>query len=167
MSYGFPWSKEFIAEFGEKEFRDEYVADKVRTRIALMIRALREQDGRGWTQTDLGKKMDKPPNVISRLEDPDYGKMSLQTLLEVAAAFELPLLVDIPSWEDWFKKMGSLNEISLQHKGFDLESFSKPALCSAKGSGIAYLGDHQIKSANFTASNNSAEPGLTLAYATS
>jgi transcriptional regulator with XRE-family HTH domain len=146
MSYGFPWSKEFIAEFGEKEFRDEFVADKVKTRIALMIRALREQEGRDWTQTDLGKKMGKPPNVISRLENPDYGKMSLQTLLEVAAAFELPLLVDIPSWDDWFRKMGNLTDASLQHQSFDLKLFTKPTPSSATGTNVSYLDEHRQKS---------------------
>ncbi len=148
MAYGFPWSKEFIALLGEKEFRDEFVADKVKSRIALMIRALRDQGGRGWTQTELGKKMGKPPNVVSRLEDPDYGKMSLQTLLEVAAAFELPLLVDIPSWDDWVRKMGSLTESSLQQQSFDLTAFTEPATNSGTGTHNEYMNYYQPKSPN-------------------
>ncbi len=148
MAHGFPWSKEFITMLGEKEFRDEFVADKVKSRIALMIRALRDQEGRGWTQTELGKKMGKPPNVVSRLEDPDYGKMSLQTLLEVAAAFGLPLLVDIPSWDDWVRKMGNLTESSLQHQSFDLTAFTEPATNSMTSTHIKYLDYHQPRSPN-------------------
>ena len=126
MTYGWPWTKEFITELSDKELRDEFVADKVRTRIALMIRALRDDEGRQWSQTRLGKEMGKPANVVSRLEDPDYGKMSLQTLLEVAAAFDLPLMVDIPSWDDWFRKMRDLSPQKFQHHSFDPELFGSP-----------------------------------------
>lgn len=126
MTYGWPWTKEFISELSDKELRDEFVADKVRTRIALMIRALRDDEGRQWSQARLGTEMGKPANVVSRLEDPDYGKMSLQTLLEVAAAFDLPLMVDITSWDDWFRKMRDLSPQKFQHPSFNPELFGKP-----------------------------------------
>lgn len=127
MPYGLPWSEEFVRQLSDKEIRDEFVADQIRTRIASLIRALREQEERKWTQTELGKRAGKPQNVISRYEDPDYGKMSLQTLLEVAAAFDLPVWVDIPEWEDWFERIKDVPNSKTRRTSFDLEKLAGQA----------------------------------------
>jgi len=102
MPYGSPWSEQFVRQLSDKEVRSEFAADQIRARIALLIRSLREQSDRNWTQAELGERAGKPQNVISRFEDPNYGKMSLQSLFDLAAAFDLPVWIDMPKWEEWF-----------------------------------------------------------------
>jgi transcriptional regulator with XRE-family HTH domain len=74
-----------------KKFRERYVYEQVRNGIPFQIRALRKKHD--WSQSDLGEAAGKPRPVISRLEDPNYGKLSLKTLFEIASAFEVALLV--------------------------------------------------------------------------
>jgi transcriptional regulator with XRE-family HTH domain len=105
-----------LEEFNDPEFRDIFVSEHVRTRLALLIRALREQ--RGWSQTEMGRRLGKPQSVVARLENPDY-KLSLQTVFEVAAAFGLPVYVDMPEWDEWFRLMGKLSQRDLERRSFD------------------------------------------------
>jgi transcriptional regulator with XRE-family HTH domain len=113
-------SRNFLEELRDDEFRDGFVADHVRTRLALLIRTLREQ--RGWSQADLAHRLGKTQSVISRLEDPDYGKLTLRTLFEIASAFKLPLYIDMPNWDDWFRLMADMSSRNLERRSFDIGS---------------------------------------------
>lgn len=126
MRSGSSWSEEFVKQLGDDEFREEYVADRVRTRLALLIRAIRENPDREWSQSYFAEKLGKRQSAVSRLEDPDYGKFTLQTLLEIAAAFRLPLYVDFPEWDEWMRLMKDAPTDALRRQGFDVAALCKP-----------------------------------------
>jgi hypothetical protein len=135
MSYGSHSSSQYIEQLSEKAIRDEFVADRVKTYIALAIKALREQHDRNWSQKDLGALAGKPQSVISRLEDPDYGKMTLQTLLEVAAAFDLPLHVEFADWTDWFRRSVRMSKADLERMSFDAGRLASPIVSQPTSAG--------------------------------
>jgi transcriptional regulator with XRE-family HTH domain len=114
----FPLSEGLARNLGDPEFRQGYLEDQVRTNIAFQIHALRNQ--RGWTQQELAEEADKPASGISRLEDPDYGKVSLTTLLEIAEALDVALLVQFVEWDDWLERMADVSPAGLQKRSFNL-----------------------------------------------
>jgi transcriptional regulator with XRE-family HTH domain len=121
MPVGSSWSEEFVRQLDEKELRHAYMEDQVRTRVAIQIKALRDQAERQWSQVELGRRAGKPQNVISRIENPDYGHLTLQTLFDMAGAFDLPLYIDFPEWEDWLERMKEINAKVLQRRSFELD----------------------------------------------
>ncbi|MBX3703331.1 MAG: helix-turn-helix transcriptional regulator [Steroidobacteraceae bacterium] len=80
-----------MSQLDKKAYRDEFVSAMVSNTIALQIRELRSKAN--LSQKKLAQKMGKKQSVISRLEDPEYGAFNVRTLLEMAKAFDVALLV--------------------------------------------------------------------------
>jgi transcriptional regulator with XRE-family HTH domain len=117
-------------ELSSKEFRDAFVAEYLRTGVAYQIRALREK--RGWSQAELGRRTGKPQSAISRLEDPDYGRLSLKTLLQLAAAFDVALLVQFAAFSELLNRFSDLSPEALE-----VPDFAQDNLRAAPGTGGA------------------------------
>jgi transcriptional regulator with XRE-family HTH domain len=108
-----------LTKMKNKKYRDSYVSSHLSTGIPHQIRALRVQ--RGWNQKKLGAKANKPQNVISRVEDPNYGKTSLSTLLDIASAFDVALLVKFVPFSRFIREHSDVHPKSLYAASFDEE----------------------------------------------
>lgn len=85
-------------EWEDKEYREAYMEAAIEQGIAWQIRINRKL--RGWSQRELASILGTGQSAVSRLEDPSYGKHSLETLLKVANAFDCALTVKMVSFSE-------------------------------------------------------------------
>lgn len=88
--------KTFLRMKNKASARHAYLEAEVITGLAHQIRAVRMQ--RGLTQGELAKRMGTTQAVVSRLEDPSYGRYSLKTLMDLAKTFDTGLQVRFVSF---------------------------------------------------------------------
>lgn len=111
------YESRLVDELQSKEYRDAFVESHARTGIAYQIRALRT--ARQWLQGDLGQRAGMGQNVVARLENPDYGKFSISTLLKLASAFDVALLVRFVRFSELLDRTKDLTP-----EGLNVPSFS-------------------------------------------
>lgn len=87
-------SKEkLLHDLENREYRQGFVEAHAKDTVAFQLRAPRQ--GAGWEQRDVARKLgnEKLQPMISRYENPDYGRYSIATLLELAKVFDVALVV--------------------------------------------------------------------------
>lgn len=110
-----------ISKLKNKEYRDAFLAELITTGIPFQIRALREQ--RNLTQKQLGDQADMAQESISRLEDPNYGKLNLKTLKRLASVFDVGLVVRFVPFSELVSWEINLSSESLGALSFEQESY--------------------------------------------
>lgn len=127
--------RKLVQKLQKKAYRRAYVSEHVRRGIAHQIRALREEPSREWNQGELSRRLGKPQSVVSRMEDPSYGKLTIQTLLEVAEAFDVALWVRFISFPTFIGLSRDLSTASMRVESFEQSRFgvtpTEPAVVGA------------------------------------
>jgi transcriptional regulator with XRE-family HTH domain len=113
-------SRRIVRELSDREFRNTYKRARVRSKLAYQIRALRKQ--RDWLQGKLAEVMNKPQSTVSRFEDDDYGKLTLETLFEISDAFDLGLVVEFVGYQEFLVRTSDLSSDRLRASSFDAKS---------------------------------------------
>jgi transcriptional regulator with XRE-family HTH domain len=82
-----------LAELEDQSYREAYVEAHAKDTVAFQLRQMRK--ALEWEQKDIAAKLGNPKlqPMISRYENPDYGKYSVTTLLELARVFDVALIV--------------------------------------------------------------------------
>jgi transcriptional regulator with XRE-family HTH domain len=108
-----------IEDLKDKEYRDAFAIEHIDTGIPFQIRALRKQKDRKWTQKELAKRARMAQETISRIENPNYGKLTLKTLKRLASVFDVALMVRFVPFSELVGWELSLTPASLEAVDFD------------------------------------------------
>jgi transcriptional regulator with XRE-family HTH domain len=82
-----------LSELKDRDYRESYVEAHAKDTVAFQLRQMRLAEN--WEQKDVAARLgnSKLQPMISRYENPDYGKYSVTTLLELARVFDVALVV--------------------------------------------------------------------------
>jgi transcriptional regulator with XRE-family HTH domain len=108
----------------KRPFRNAFVEEHVKTAVPHQIRAMRKKEG--WTQIGLAQRARTSQSAITRIEDTNYGNLSINTLLKVAAAFDVGLLVKFVPFNRLVREFEDLSAAALVPRPFkkDLAALS-------------------------------------------
>lgn len=87
--------------------------------VAWQIKANRL--ARGLSQDDLARLIDSGQSAISRLEDPEYGRHSIDTLMKLASAFDCALSVKFISFSQLALDSEDLSTARMEVPSFEDE----------------------------------------------
>jgi transcriptional regulator with XRE-family HTH domain len=115
-------TKRFFEKLARKGYRDAYVSENIAMLLSHQIRALREQ--RGWSQRKFAEELGSHASVVNRYEDPEYGKLTVKTLLDIAKAFDVGLIIRFVSFPRLIAQTRDVSPEALQVESFNEEQFA-------------------------------------------
>lgn len=109
-----------LAKLRRPSYRNAYVKAHLTQGLAFQIRALRKS--RGLTQGQLAKRLELGgQSAVARLEDPSYGRMSMQTLLKVGEFFDVALITKFVPYSRFLREVEDISEESMAVESFEDE----------------------------------------------
>ncbi len=103
----------------DKAYREEFVAAQARRAIPFQIRALMRK--KKISQQELADRSGLTQGVISRAANPSYGKLTLNTIIRVAAGFDVAF---VGMFVPFSKLVDVFDRMSDQHLG-DVVTFAE------------------------------------------
>lgn len=129
--------KHLAQRFTNTEFRQSYMESETKQFISTQIRYMRGD----VSQKLFAEKLGTTQSVISRLENSDYGKISLTTLLNLAKKLDIALIVRFVDYCNFLNVTNDLSESALKPKPFEKNQFMR---------------DMELKSNSFLVSSTSS-----------
>jgi transcriptional regulator with XRE-family HTH domain len=91
-----------------KKFRDAFVATQFKRSIPFQITAIRKK--LGWSQEQLAKAANLTQGVISRAENPDYGNLTFNSVLRMAAGLDVAVVIEFVPFSKLLRVFDSRSE---------------------------------------------------------
>jgi len=110
-----------VKKFGDKAYRDTYIASHTRRFLARQMRKFRGNK----SQSEFGDLIGRRQTVVSRLEDPKYGKWTLQTLFAVARKLDVAVVVGFVDFPTFFTFTEHMSENASDPKEFNQNDLEK------------------------------------------
>jgi transcriptional regulator with XRE-family HTH domain len=95
----------------EKAYRDAFVASQLKRGLPTQIRVMLKD--RGWNQSDLAERAGLKQGVISRAADPDYGNLTINTIVKIASGFDVAYVGRFVPFSDLARWYTDLSESAL------------------------------------------------------
>ncbi len=133
----------------DREYREAYVEGHVKSYIPYQLRAIREK--LRLTQKAFAERIGKPQSVVSRLENTEYGKVTVQTLLDIARGLDIALVVKFASFPEFLAAYADLSAETMAVEAFSEKESRAP---SPGDYGFARPGDPASVSRSLAASGN-------------
>jgi transcriptional regulator with XRE-family HTH domain len=117
-----------------RNYRKAFVEAELKRGVPFQIRALRKK--LGWSQERLAQASGLTQGVISRAEDPNYGNLTFNTVLDIAGGFDVAFIGRFVPFSELAKWVETLSEEAVQVANFETED-SAPELGSIGSSGAS------------------------------
>jgi transcriptional regulator with XRE-family HTH domain len=108
-----------LTKLRSKIYRSNASETNAATRVAIQIRALREQAG--MSQAELARRLGTRQSAVARLEDMNYGKQSIAVLHRIAAIFDVSTWVEFVSYTTFIRRTADLSQQALTPKPYTEE----------------------------------------------
>lgn len=141
-----------------KEAREAFVEAHIEDGISFQIRANR--NSRDLSQKDLGALCDMKQTAISRLESGEAGMPNLSTLLRLASAFDVALVVRFAPFSeliDWSMKIA---ERGIESRSFDHDRGLESMSHGSTNADVVYLTRTENKSTPKARDESDAEVAI-------
>lgn len=106
-------------------YRKELVGSLLKRGTAMQIQALLKR--RGWTQVQLAEKSGLTQGVISRAKNPAYGNLTFNTVIDIAAGFDVAFVGRFVPFSEFARRVERMPE----EMSFDIPSFEQEAAATA------------------------------------
>lgn len=105
-----------------KKYRHAFVAAHFKRFLPFQITAMRNKAG--WSQEELAEACGLTQGVISRAENPNYGNLTFNTVLRIAAGLDVAFIGEFVPFSELAKRVEKLSEEAAQVATFEEEQYA-------------------------------------------